>query len=693
MKHVLAGIRFLFLFCFSSEALPASNPHPKSDSLLALIKKDPDGVPKLRHQRELALEYADQYSYNQALSWADSAVTTADALLKIAGDKKTKQEIGKEQTLAYLEYGAIYYDHGNFPEAQKKYLSALERAEKSGDKKTQSAAFNSLGNVYDAQADFIQALKNYSLALDLSASLSDSVAMARCNNNIGNVYAEQGQFDKALPHYFFSLGVKARLGDKLGMAMSYNNIAGVYTEKKMYAEALETYLTCMKLREEIGDRPGLASTYGNIGELLTRQKKYKEAEHYVILEEQLCRETGFREDLSMAYFRHMFLDSAKGDFKAAFQHNKLYISLRDSLNNEESRKKTFQSQVTYEFEKKEAVQQAEHKKELETQQQVAEEKSHKQRVVLVMVGIGLGLVLVFSGFILRSLRITRKQKRIIETQKTLVEKQKQEVEHQKILVEEHQKEMIDSITYARRLQQAILPAHKEIKQYLKDYFIFYKPKDIVAGDFYWFHVSPVGNRIFLAAADSTGHGVPGAMVSVVCSNALNRAVNEFNLLDTGRILDKTRELVLETFAKSGEEIKDGMDISLLCLKTDQSLQTVTGAEWSGANNPLWYMEGEVMHEIKPDKQAIGKTENPAPFTTHTVDCNTETHFYLLTDGYSDQFGGEKGKKFKYKQLQAKLKSIYSKSPADQESELAGTLDQWKGNLEQVDDITIIGIRV
>ena len=316
--------------------------------------------------------------------------------------------------------------------------------------------------------------------------------------------------------------------------------------------------------------------------------------------------------------------------------------------------------------------------------------------------------MVFAGYVFRNLRVTRKQKDIIEGQKKLVEKQKQEVEQQKHLVEETQREIISSITYAKRLQNAILPPVELIKEKLPESFVLYHPKDIVAGDFFWMHmVTPSrlenftrGEIIFIAAADSTGHGVPGAMVSVVCSNALNRAVNEFNLKETGKILDKTRELVLETFAKSDEEIKDGMDISLLGIFLPDPMGRADDImiQWSGANNPLWYFDStEKFIEIKADKQPIGKTEKPKDFTTHKINFKkgeiNKHSFYLMTDGFADQFGGPKGKKYKYKQLEEKIISINKLPAIEQEKILKNLFYEWQGNLEQVDDVTIIGIRI
>jgi ligand-binding sensor domain-containing protein/serine phosphatase RsbU (regulator of sigma subunit) len=310
-----------------------------------------------------------------------------------------------------------------------------------------------------------------------------------------------------------------------------------------------------------------------------------------------------------------------------------------------------------------------------------------------------GMVILVRFYIrFREQKLKEKQRELeeivtIRTQE--ISNQKEIVEHQKELVQEKQKEIIDSITYAKRLQQAILPPQNLITNHLPNNFVLYHPKDIVAGDFYWMHVE--GDLVFIAAADSTGHGVPGAMVSIVCSNALEKAVNEFRLTDTGEILDKTTDLVLDTFAKSGEEIKDGMDISLLGY--NKSTKQIT---WSGANNQLWYIintfsEGGIQEkeliEIKADKQPIGKSDHRKNFTTHYINYQEGIIFYLMTDGYPDQFGGPKGKKFKYKQLEELLISNSNNALINQKDILSREFELWRGDLEQVDDVTIIGIKL
>jgi serine phosphatase RsbU (regulator of sigma subunit) len=254
------------------------------------------------------------------------------------------------------------------------------------------------------------------------------------------------------------------------------------------------------------------------------------------------------------------------------------------------------------------------------------------------------------------------------------------------IIKEKNKDITDSITYAKRIQGAILPSKELVKQQLQNSFVLYLPKDIVAGDFYW--MENIDGTIFIAAADCTGHGVPGAMVSVVCCNALHRAVKEFGLRRTGKILDKVTDLVIETFEKSTSELKDGMDISLLAIN-----ETNKTIEWSGAHNSLWYFKGAEFYEVKADKQPIGSFFNRKDFTTHSIEYASGTMFYLYTDGYADQFGGEKGKKFTYKRFKESITSIHDLEMHQQEETLEKEFNSWRGDLDQIDDVTIVGIRI
>lgn len=218
--------------------------------------------------------------------------------------------------------------------------------------------------------------------------------------------------------------------------------------------------------------------------------------------------------------------------------------------------------------------------------------------------------------------------------------------------------------------------------------LLYLPKDIVAGDFYWAELLLDPAALFVAVADCTGHGVPGAMVSVVCSNALNRAVNEYGMTEPGVLLDKARELILDTYAKSEEEVKDGMDISLLRLDPEwKELQ------WSGAHNPLWIVRNGTLIELPADRQPVGLADHAQPFTTHRFALQKDDCLYLLSDGFADQFGGEKNKKFKSANLKKLLEQVATLPMNEQRDAIHRAFLEWKGENEQVDDITILGIRV
>lgn len=281
-----------------------------------------------------------------------------------------------------------------------------------------------------------------------------------------------------------------------------------------------------------------------------------------------------------------------------------------------------------------------------------------------------------------------RQRDEIEKQKLIAEEQRSIAEEQRRLLEVKNREILDSIEYAKRIQTAILPPPRVVKEFLKNSFILYLPKDIVAGDFYW--MESIEDRIYFAACDCTGHGVPGAMVSVVCNNALHRAVNEFALRLPGEILDKARELVVENFAKSDEDVKDGMDASLCSLDI-----TTRKLFWAGANNPIWIYRASsnIMEEIKADKQPIGKALEPKPFNSHEMDLQEGDCIYLFTDGYADQFGGSNNKKLTRTKFRELLLEIAKLPMNEQRNRLLEHHDTYRGKEEQVDDICIVGVRV
>ena len=358
----------------------------------------------------------------------------------------------------------------------------------------------------------------------------------------------------------------------------------------------------------------------------------------------------------------------------------LHIVTRDSLKSEENQKAVIQQEFKYKYEKEQSLADAKHNELMHIKSEqikTQNEKIEKERAIKYSLTIGMLIVITSIFVIFKNLRKTIKQKGVIEQQKAQVELAHDELE-------EKNQEIIDSIIYAKRIQSAILPPMKVVKEYLKESFILYKPKDVVAGDFYW--MEQKNGKVLFAAADCTGHGVPGAMVSVVCNNGLNRSVREHGLTIPGEILDKTREIVVQEFKKSEEDVKDGMDIAL-CSIEGMKLQ------YAGAYNPLWIIRNGEIIETKANKQPIGQFDHPEPYTTHSFNLEKGDAIYIFSDGYVDQFGGEKEKKFKAKAFKKLLLSLQDKSMEEQKIVIDETFETWKGNLEQIDDVCVIGVRI
>ena len=269
-----------------------------------------------------------------------------------------------------------------------------------------------------------------------------------------------------------------------------------------------------------------------------------------------------------------------------------------------------------------------------------------------------------------------------------INKAKQLTEKQKHIIEDKNKEIIDSINYAKRLQDAAIPSPEYFRSLLPNSFIYYNPKDIVAGDFYWVYQLKEKNKLLVAAADCTGHGVPGALVSIVCLNALNRCVEEFKLSEPANILDKTTEIIQQSFRLEENDVKDGMDIGLALLDLEKN-----EGIFSGANNPLWLISNGTLNEIKGDSQPVGKQHKPKPFTQHAFKFKKDDLLILFTDGYADQFGGPNGKKLKSKVFKEQITQFSTAKTSDIKQAIENVFVKWKGSHEQVDDVLVVGIKI
>lgn len=631
--------------------------------------------------------------------------------------------------------GAVHSDLGNLDSSLYYFHECIRLSELTDDKKGKAAALLNIGSTYKNMGDLQRAMENYDLnirILDDIGGLSPSIvtsynqkailfqvmndfdAAAELLNealviarqisykegeaitlaNLSVVYNSLGKYDLVIDQLNQAISIQLEIGDKKGLISSYNSVSLFYVKQlelvdgkdgDMIQELINSASLGLKIAQEIANIRGETESLINVAQGYRFKGDLKKALVFAVQAERLAKEQKEKVSLKRLNLVMAFIYRDMGRYKEAFEYYFEHIKIKEELDSEENQKAMLRLTMKSEYDKQKAIDQAAFDLEMEKRDELTRKEREKRNLIFLFIGLIVMVISVFSVFLYRRYKLTVRQKMIIE--------------HQKELVEEKQREVMDSITYAKRIQEAILPSKNRMNEVLKNGFVLFKPKDIVSGDFYW--MEEFEGNVYIAAADCTGHGVPGAMVSVVCSNALSKALLEERQLETGKLLDRTRELVVARFEKSGEDVKDGMDISLASLNFISELKNVQGGvklDWSGANNPLWIVRktdvgGIELIEKKPDKQPIGKCDNPKPFTTQSVELKKGDCIYLFTDGLQDQFGGGKGKKLKPAQLKEWLIEVSTESMEVQKIMIEERFESWKGGLEQLDDVCLIGIQL
>ena len=573
--------------------------------------------------------------------------------------------VGKQ----YNNIGNAFADMSNYDSAMHYYHLFLEIGEKLGDPYMKASAYANMSTIYNAKGDEKQELEYLLKSIEVSRENGLDETLANSLFNLSVYFASKMEFErsedlldelKVLYHrmnnlYGFALmhNVRAKLAfdqndpeqaliyldsslqyfEQLGymgrVASLHNNIGQVKAEMGNYDEARKSIWKAYTTFLEIGELRSAAICIHDLGLIFHAKEMPNAAISYIQRAIFICHSLGvldlqaeYTKDLSEIYSKAGMQDSA---YKALISYN----SLKDTLNKINNKELIQLMETEFESERKEMEIES-LKKEKELQKATLE--SQKAQNQLLYVGLGAALILIH---IISYAFIQKKRDNLlISSQKELLLEKNEQLNEQKEIVEEKNREITDSINYAKKIQEAVLPPAELIEAKLPKSFILYLPKDIVAGDFYWFH--SLNKKALIAAADCTGHGVPGAMVSVVCSNALNRATAEFDLTKPGDILNKCQELVSADLGNS-ETIKDGMDVALAAIDGSNSI------EYAGANNPLWIIgekpkttseliefkiEGveQSLYEVKADKQAVGKVEDPKPFNNHRIELKI---FFLM----------------------------------------------------------------
>jgi serine phosphatase RsbU (regulator of sigma subunit) len=631
-------------------------------------------------------------------------------LQSLAICEKANYKTGEASSHMFISY--VYYNQSAFNKAMENLLKAQKIFRETGSNDELSNTYLMLGEIYHRQNKLEEALKSYLAALDISKKTGNIFQCGVYYEYIGNCYIDMGNYPRAIENHFASLKMSEKLKDIKGVGDSYGDIAFIYTNMKDYQKSLVNFQAALQKYKEFGMPEHIANAYRDVAGTNYKLNKYDIALSYydsalVVYQKEkdnlqisrtwllmsdvyaskhdaasainslnktiaLGKKNDFLELLRDSYKKLTDIYVNQNDYKKAHTNYVLYTQLKDSLINSGDETAENVEVIHAKFDKEKADQEKALQEAILAQKEAQIKQEKTQRYALYG---GLSIFILFGVFMYNRYKVTQKQKRLIEKQKHLVE--------------EKNKEIRDSINYAERIQRSFLATTEQLTTNLHDHFVLFKPKDIVSGDFYW--ASQLGNGNFaLVTADSTGHGVPGAIMSILNISSLEKAIGQ-GISEPSEILNHTRATIIERLKKDGssEGGKDGMDCSLISF--DRSKQKMT---WSGANNPVWVVREDTLIELKPDKIPVGRHEkDTVAFTRHEFVLHKGDMIYTLTDGYADQFGGPKGKKFMYKQLKEKLAAISPMPLPEQKNALLTTLNDWMKNSEQVDDITIIGIRV
>ena len=528
-------------------------------------------------------------------------------------------------------------------------------------------SLNNIAGIYELTGDYAASIKIYKQALLILERLKLPKQIANTMYNMSIPYTELNMNDSAKYFTDKAFANYKLINDYSGLASCYDFYATQEDEKGNYNEAIRFYKMEIDNFKLANEPASLIIPYQNIADTYLKQKNYTDCKKYLDLAMDLAILLGSKTDMYDISDTYSKYYEATGDYKMANYYMRKYYEGKDTVTNNQL--KTELSDQKSEFDRENA-------KAMLTIQKMEADKHLKSKEAITW-----GLIL-SSIFFIIVLVLSVNRYRIKQNSYVKLNEYKNQLIVQKEKIELTQKEIIDSINYAKRIQSSVLTPKKFIDNYVQSNFILFKPKDIVSGDFYW--ATQKDHYFYLAVCDSTGHGVPGAFISLLNVAFLSEAINEKNITEPNLVFNYVRERLQGTVSNEGQS--DGFDGILL--RMDCNTKEVV---YSAANSGPVLIADNTLVELPKDKMPVGQYEQMNSFNLFKIENHQNNILYLYTDGYADQFGGSKGKKLKRKQLNDYLKSIHQLSFSEQHQKLDDFFVSWKGDLEQVDDVCIVGI--
>jgi serine phosphatase RsbU (regulator of sigma subunit) len=662
----LRAVSKIILLLFSLPFFCVSQSQEKIDSLKNAIEKETDKKEKAKTYNLLASQYRKAQDFNKARECFEQC-------LKLSREINDHEGVGK----AYFNLGSSYLMEGKYPKTLDYMLKAIPEFESSKSYDLLASTYNSAAGIYFLEEKLDESEKFYRKIFSLQGKLKTKQVLASSIYNIGLLRQRIKSYDSSLVYLNKALILFTELEDKQGIADSYKGIGNVYSDTKRLDEATQTLQKGLAIMQELDDKAGMSEVYRYLGEVSRQKKNYDEAIVFQKRSLQLARELNFTELISLTAQSLSGTYKLKGDHKNALDMFELGTQLRDTLMNQKSIEQIAELKSTFEVEQQRREDEINRK----AQEEIHQTELSKQKTLSWAFAIGGIIVMILGGMALRAYLQKNKANKEISFQKTVIE--------------EKNKNIIDSINYSRNIQQAILPSENYFKKLLPDSFVLYKPKDIVSGDFYFVGLpSNQSKTVMFGVADCTGHGVPGAFLTLLGKTFIQLGLSEKGVTNCALALDHLNAGVSEILNKRSEDkrqVRDGMDIALCSLNYETMLLGFSGAK----NNAYVFRNSEII-ELKADKHAIGELNDQEElplYKNQELKIQKGDIIYLFSDGFVDQFGGADGKKFKSKQLKEKLSAMKDVPMNEQKLVLEKIFMEWKGHNEQVDDVCVIGIRV
>lgn len=640
----------------------------------------------------ILLELGDQYRYNLP----DSALIYFREALEIS---EQLEDLGLQANCRRF-IGMVIENQGMYDQALEEYFAALAIFEEAESKPGIASCYNDIAIIHYLQGSTEQCMEYLTLSFEIKEELGDKEGMSSYYTNMSALNNSMGRYKEALEFAELSIDLHRELGDKAGIAVGYGNIGTIQYELKNYRAALENHLKSVEMHEKLNNKDGLVHSLSNVAGVYQVMAdslvltEYQQREYLNQAVSYGLRAYSLAEELDALYVQNYVASTLKnayrvlGDPGKSLEYAEIFIRTRDSLFNEEQTRIIEEMDTKYETEKKQQQIELQETQIVARDATIQQQKTLRNALIAGLFGVVMIIIVVVFAYVQK-----RRDNQKIKEQNSQITEANEELTVLNEAISKQNSEIMDSISYAQRIQSAMMPPVAYFNELLDEAFILYRPRDIVSGDFFW--IRQVNQYIILAAADCTGHGVPGAFMSLLGISYLNEIVQRREITQAGEVLNELRQQIKHSLRQHGQpdETKDGIDMALCVI--DQKNRTM---QYAGAFNPLYLIREEKgnteLIQFKADRMPLGYHQGKdRAFTNHDIKLEIGDTFYIFSDGFIDQKGGPDQKKYMSKKFKSLLMEIHDRPLFDQKNILEKTLTDWMGNQSQIDDILVVGVRV